>query len=385
MSEQFKFTSGLSPESRIQSGLSENSRIKRVGSVGRMDEKRRLGTSSKINRHTVQELRRRFVHINQWQRRGAGELGPFTPILGSDDGGTTWYVVVTDGYVIGRKLTTNIANADDPWIPTNIMTAGVRTKFAITASQAIRVKVITDIKGNITACTLECGAAGDISIGYQPEVGPDNAGQAGTHYYKLAVANAFAPGARPILTHIYSKSHIDHYPFNPTWVSAGDSANTISVLKDLDETNGKYRTRGIAKDPATGVQLAVALAANGNDILLRGNSVNGSFKINGGSTLLEWLDGLIITAGPIDATVSGGSGTTGITGYFEFYWHDSTFTYAGLMWIKVVDGVLTEKTDAWTDQAGSATTPAGYGSLLGRFRCVQGGSYIGITEPYTNL
>ena len=100
-------------------------------------------------------------------------------------------------------------------------------------------------------------------------------------------------------------------------LSAG---GTGGIPKEWDDGAGAYKLRGITADTYDNGQLNVAVAANDNEILIRGNSVDGSLTYTpyGGSptTIAEWLDGLMTTVGGdipmVEPGVFPGGGTGGI-------------------------------------------------------------------------
>lgn len=305
----------------------------------------------------VRYLRYRDAQLPRTTKRtkfvGNGASPPFDVILKTTVSGetTTYSVKVRPGYVIER-----VPGPDDAieyHEPANLWDDTDPTKlaeFEIVDGQAVYIKVQVDENGTVTATSgdavaIEVAADDQTSDHYEPKVDDESSdGVAGTMKYKLAVFTAGPPAK---LEKFAAGSHISHWQDLPQmkcdgggvspikkWDNAAkcykyrgtkglfgikeqDGGDDINLDLDIenvgsgqqilktdngegDDAKAQLRTiRGAATgDPGfSGAQIEVSTPGGGNDILVRGNQVDGSFQLKdcNGVTLLDlqWIDGLI--------------------------------------------------------------------------------------------
>ena len=153
---------------------------------------------------------RRFRPRPQPVPRGVNTntLPPFLPVLGTDDGGESYYVTVTPGVVFEVLLAAGEdVDAVFPWTCPAQYDGGTLAKLPIDHGEAVFVRVRETENGNIGATSpdepvdIVVADKDTVSLNYIPGV------QAGVYYYKLA-ALTIADGV-PTLAIIRGGSHID--------------------------------------------------------------------------------------------------------------------------------------------------------------------------------
>jgi len=122
--------------------------------------------------------------------------------MGGTPASPTWSAIVAPGRVLERRRATLATNMLF-WVPDNLLTAGVPTRFSATSGYAIYVRVTEhNPDTDVTAVTIVTGATNLQST---------ESGSYTTYYYKLAEFATDADGnliTQPCLM----GSHIYHWP-----------------------------------------------------------------------------------------------------------------------------------------------------------------------------
>lgn len=233
---------------------------------------------------------------------------PFTVRLITTTGASpTYKVSVGWGYVCERIPGSGDAveyhEAANMW---DAADATKLRKFAITAGQAVYIKVHVNSDGLIAApggddaVAIVVASDETASVHYRPEVDTDTtAGGAGYMYYKLAVLKApVAPSTQPKLEKWLSGSHLDHYQDLPSIRSALAAGAGVGVIpKEWNNSQKAYKLRAIRQkspvaevppeggdpgSPAQEVQIHVIQEADA--IRIQGNSKRHSIKYRLGNS-----------------------------------------------------------------------------------------------------
>jgi len=234
---------------------------------------------------------------------------PFTVRLITTTGASpTYKVSVGWGYVCERIPGSGDAveyhEAANMW---DAADATKLRKFAITAGQAVYIKVHVNSDGLIAApggddaVAIVVASDETASVHYRPEVDTDTtAGGAGYMYYKLAVLKApVAPSTQPKLEKWLSGSHLDHYQDLPSIRSTlGIGAGVGVIPKEWSDGAKAYRLRALSKGLGQ-----LTITTNSDHVEVRGTRKDSDVIVWRGnsseSPLLAFRDGLETTGATV--------------------------------------------------------------------------------------
>ena len=298
--------------------------------------------------------------ISTVKSRSALDIRPFTPTLSQEDNGD-YKVRITKGFIVEIQLSATESLVYHE--PSDIYESDAFVYQTITLGQAGYIEAEVGLNGKITGTPIFLIDNDDAeSIHYFPVIG-DYIGLAGTVRYKLFVLNSTTGTIEKVL----SGQNLLHYAERFTMANlTSGSGTTYKVLKDYDPSTDTVNFRTLSqlggsggqplikagstdsiefrriKEKATGSQVKVS--ADGDDILVRGNNVDGD---NGAVTVVDGLVTVIKTLG------------SGIWG---------TFTWTGgvgdsQMMLRFENGMLVESSGG-NSSTGSGTQAAPYTKVL---------------------
>ncbi len=215
-----------------------------------VDDARWIGRFSREVRKSIAALRDRKI---------VGGSAPFTPykaipfditlnIVGAS-GSESYEVTIQDGWVNERSTATTAAAAS-VHKPSNIYTAGERTKFPLDIGDQVSLVVHVDADGGLDSSggdpvEIAITEEDEESSHYDPAVGDESSGSGGTYYYKLGVLRgADSSHPAPWIEKFLAGSHVDHFRELPKFKKAGGS---YDIFKEYDAGAGQYKTKGISE------------------------------------------------------------------------------------------------------------------------------------------
>jgi len=263
-----------------------------------------------------------------------GSSAPFMPILKAEkgEGGFTYKIALSKGYVIERRI------PDDQALiyhfPTELVDEDDNPIYHdITDGQAIYVKVLVKKDGTIEEePTVLVGEDELAGAHYKPKIF-DFDGADGEHNYKIAVFEIV--DSKPRLKLYGAGDNIDHYDERVTMENLEAEGDCYEVGKTYNEASDKVEFRKLKQLDGEGVTLIkdqtdetinfrrikdktspkrIQVTQEGDAILVRGNDNSGTLTHipctgGAGTVILEWDDGLIISASASFTAGCTGSGS----------------------------------------------------------------------------
>ena len=274
----------------------------------------------------------RDTHIGAFYR---APDSPFMPKLrGKKDDPQAYEIAVSKGYVIERRIPDG--NALIYHFPTGIVDEGDNPIYhSITDGQAIYVKVLVKKDGTIEEePTVLVGEDELAGAHYKPKVF-DFDGADGEHNYKIAVFEIV--DSKPRLKLYGAGDNIDHYDERVTMENLEAEGDCYEVGKTYNEASDKVEFRKLKQLSGEGSPVIkdqtdetinfkrikartspsqVNVSDEGDAIKIEGNGNSGTLthipcEGGAGSVILEWDDGLIISA---SASFTAGCSSTGSGG-----------------------------------------------------------------------
>ncbi len=265
-----------------------------------------------------------------------GSSAPFMPILKAEKGesGFTYKIALSKGYVVERRI------PDDQALiyhfPTELVDEDDNPIYHdITDGQAIYVKVLVKKDGTIEEePTVLVGEDELAGAHYKPKVF-DFDGADGEHNYKIAVFEIV--DSKPRLKLYGAGDNIDHYDERVTMENLEAEGDCYEVGKTYNEASDKVEFRKLKQLSGEGSPVIkdqtdetinfkrikartspsqVNVSDEGDAIKIEGNGNSGTLthipcEGGAGSVILEWDDGLIISA---SASFTAGCSSTGSGG-----------------------------------------------------------------------
>jgi hypothetical protein len=263
-----------------------------------------------------------------------GSSAPFMPILKAEkgEGGFTYKIALSKGYVIERRI------PDDQALiyhfPTELVDEDDNPIYHdITDGQAIYVKVLVKKDGTIEEePSVLVGEDELAGAHYKPKIF-DFDGADGEHNYKIAVFEIV--DSKPRLKLYGAGDNIDHYDERVTMENLEAEGDCYEVGKTYNEASDKVEFRKLKQLDGEGVTLIkdqtdetinfrrikdktspkrIQVTQEGDAILVRGNDNSGTLTHipctgGAGTVILEWDDGLIISASASFTAGCTGSGS----------------------------------------------------------------------------
>jgi hypothetical protein len=246
----------------------------------------RIGRFSREVRKAITALASRQDKVFGRRSTSGSIIPPFWPSLKEMEGeeGATFAVTVTEGLVVERDVR-NVENGDSVILhePDNHREEDDELKeFPVEAGDSIFVVVEVTKTGAIgitpedppedpepPAVTLKVMPTDTASTHYEPEIGDDNEGAAGTYYYPLADFVAGDEEGSLEMIQRMAGQHIDHWQELPTFENAGGE----TIWKEWDAEAGVYKTKGI-----TGVS-PIVITGNADDVQVSLESEGANFNV----------------------------------------------------------------------------------------------------------
>ena len=247
--------------------------------------------------------------ISTVKSRSALDIRPFTPTLSQEDNGD-YKVRITKGFIVEIQLSSTESLVYHE--PSDIYESDAFVYQTITLGQAGYIEAEVGLDGKITGTPIFLIDNDDAeSIHYFPVVG-DYIGLAGTVRYKLFVLNS----TTGIIEKVLSGQNLLHYAERFTMSNLTSGSGTIyKVLKDYTPSTDTVNFRTLSQLSGSGEPLIkagstnsiefrrvkerasnpqVKVSADGDDILVRGNNIDGD---NGAVTVVDGLVTVIKTLG----------------------------------------------------------------------------------------
>jgi len=263
-----------------------------------------------------------------------GSSAPFMPILKAEkgEGGFTYKIALSKGYVVERRIPDGQALIYH--FPTELVDEDDNPIYHdITDGQAIYIKVLVKKDGTIEEePTVLVGEDELAGAHYKPKIF-DFDGADGEHNYKIAVFEMV--DSKPRLKLYGAGDNIDHYDERVTMENLEAEGDCYEVGKTYNEASDKVEFRKLKQLDGEGVTLIkdqtdetinfrrikdktspkrIQVTQEGDAILVRGNDNSGTLTHipctgGAGTVILEWDDGLIISASASFTAGCTGSGS----------------------------------------------------------------------------